>query len=105
MSKLCYLIQLWGGCESYLVKALQVLQNRAARAITGCNWYTPTRTLLIKCNWLSINQMTFYQSVMLAPKIVMTGAGTENVNRSSIPNKAGNIWWHTLWGSIPLNSV
>jgi hypothetical protein len=74
MSKLCYLIQLWGGCESYLVKALQVLQNRAARAITGCNWYTPTRTLLKKCNWLSINQMIFYQSVILAHKIVMTGA-------------------------------
>ena len=32
ISKLCYLIQLWGGCEDYLLKSLQVLQTRAARA-------------------------------------------------------------------------
>ena len=34
VSKLCYLIQLWGGCEDYLLKPLQVLQNRAARLVT-----------------------------------------------------------------------
>ena len=34
MSKLCYLIQLWGGAESYLLNSLQILQNRAARAVT-----------------------------------------------------------------------
>ena len=34
MSKLCYLVELWGGCESYLIKSLQVLQNRAARAVS-----------------------------------------------------------------------
>ena len=30
MSKMVYLIQLWGGCESYLIRALQIQQNRAA---------------------------------------------------------------------------
>jgi hypothetical protein len=30
MSKLCYLIQLWGSADKYLIKALQVLQNKAA---------------------------------------------------------------------------
>ena len=34
ISKLCYLIQLWGGCEDYLLQSLQVLQNRAARIVT-----------------------------------------------------------------------
>ena len=34
ISKLCYLIQVWGGCPEYLLSALQVLQNRAARAVT-----------------------------------------------------------------------
>ena len=34
VSKLCYLIQLWGGTEGYLLSSLQVLQNRAARAVT-----------------------------------------------------------------------
>ena len=51
MSKLCYLIQLWGGTEDYLLHALQVIQNRAARAVTRMSWFTPTRVLLNKCKW------------------------------------------------------
>ena len=43
MSKLCYLIQLWGGCEGYLLHSLQVLQNRAARSVTGWPRFTSTR--------------------------------------------------------------
>ena len=72
MSKLCYLIQLWGGCDAYLLKPLQVLQNRAARSVTGCVWVTPKRKLLKLCKWLSINQLVFYQSVIMAHKIVLT---------------------------------
>ena len=74
LSKLCYLIQLWGGTEAYLLKSLQVLQNRAARIVVGCSWFTPTRTLLKKCNWLSVKQMIFYQSVILTHKIVKNGS-------------------------------
>ena len=69
ISKLCYLIQLWGGCEDYLFHPLQVLQNRAARLVTGCGWFTPKRVLLQRCNWLSIKQLAFYQSVVMAHKI------------------------------------
>ena len=46
MSKLIYLMPLWGGCEDYLVRALQVVQNKAARSITKLNIYTPTKMLL-----------------------------------------------------------
>ena len=70
MSKLCYLIQLWGGCDTYLIKPLQVLQNRAARLVTGHGWITPKRKLLKACRWLSIQQLVFYQSVVTAHKVV-----------------------------------
>ena len=46
VSKLCYLIQLWGVADGYLLASLQLLQNRAARAVTGKSWFTPTRRLL-----------------------------------------------------------
>ena len=69
ISKLCYLIQLWGGCEKYLVKSLQVLQNRAARLVTGKSWFTPTRRLLQECNWLSVTQLIFYQTVLQTHKV------------------------------------
>ena len=74
MSKLCYLIQLWGGCDGYLLKHLQVLQNRAARSVTGCGWFTPKRKLMKMCKWLSINQLVFYQAVVMAHKIVLTSS-------------------------------
>ena len=71
MSKLCYLIQLWGGCEKYLVKSLQILQNRAARAVTGKSWFTPIRRLLQDCKWLSVNQLIFYQTVLQTHKVLV----------------------------------
>ena len=49
MSKLCYLVQLWNGAENYLLKGLQVTQNRAARVVSRMSWFTPTRVLLNKC--------------------------------------------------------
>ena len=73
MSKLCYLIQLWGGCEQYLVRSLQVLQNRAARAVTGKSWFTPVRRLLQDCKWLSVNQLIFYQTALQTHKVLTSG--------------------------------
>ena len=73
MSKLCYLIQLWGGCEKYLVKSLQILQNRAARSVTGKSWWTPVRRLLQDCKWLSVRQLIFYQTALQTHKILMGG--------------------------------
>ena len=52
ISKLCYLIQMWGGCEDYLIMSLQVLQTRAALIVTQQNWFTPTNAKLSRCNWL-----------------------------------------------------
>ena len=47
MSKLIYLIPLWGGCEKFLIKALQIVQNKAARTVTKLGMFTPIRTLLV----------------------------------------------------------
>ena len=74
LSKLAYLIPLWGGCEDYLIKALQVIQNKAARAVTGLNCFTSTKELLKTCNWLSVRQMVFYFTVLTTHKTIMNGA-------------------------------
>ena len=54
MSKLIYMIQVWVGCEKYLLKALQTTQNRAARAVTRLSWDTPVNIILNQCGWLSV---------------------------------------------------
>ena len=70
MSKLLYLIPLWGGCAQYLIRSLQVLQNKAARAVTKLDWYTPTSELLKQVGWLSVHQLSVYHSVVLVFKVL-----------------------------------
>jgi hypothetical protein len=70
ISVLSYLIPLWGACEGYLTRALQVIQNKAARCVTKLSWFTPTRRLLAQCGWMSINQLVFYHTVLTMYKTI-----------------------------------
>ena len=70
MSKLLYLIPLWGGSAKYLIRVLQVLQNKAARAVTKLDWFTPTAELLKQCGWLSVSQLSVYHSVVQVFKVL-----------------------------------
>ena len=47
-----------------MLRAVQVMQNKAARAVTKLSWFTPTRTLLLQCNWLIIKQLIFYHTAL-----------------------------------------
>ena len=69
-SKLSNLIQVWGGTHDYLIRALQVTQNKAMRLITGLSWYTPTGVLLRKCNWMSVKQLIVYHSILTVHRTV-----------------------------------
>ena len=70
-SKLVSLIQVWGGTQDYIIRALQVSQNRAARVMVGASWYTPSRTLLRKCGWLSVRQLIAYHTVLTMHRTVV----------------------------------
>ena len=64
MSVFTYMISVWGGTEGYIIKAAQVIQNRAARIVTKRGWYTSQKILLSETNWLSIRQMIFFHSIL-----------------------------------------
>ena len=72
MSKFIQLIQLWGGAHEYLLNYLQVLQNRAARMVTKCGWFTTTESTLRQCGWLSIRQLVVYHNVLQVYKVKKT---------------------------------
>ena len=72
ISKVCYLIQLWGGCEGYLLKVLQVQVNKAARCVTGLSGFTSTKKLMDKCGWLTVKQLVVYQTTILVHKTLQT---------------------------------
>ena len=70
MSLIVYLIQVYGGCSDYLIKFIQVLQNKAARKVTKLGWGTSTKVLLGQCGWLSVHQLVEYHSLVLMFKIL-----------------------------------
>ena len=70
MSKLVYLIPLWGGSAKFLIKSLQTLQNKAARAVTKLDWNTTTSELLKQCSWLSVHQLSVYHTLVLMFKVM-----------------------------------
>ena len=72
MRKLIYMIQVWGGCEKYLLQSLQTIQNKAARAVVRLEAGTPTRTILSQCGWLSIRQLVTYHSTVLVHRVKLS---------------------------------
>ena len=72
MSKLIYLIELWGGCPKYLLEALQRAQNRAARSVSKLDWSTHVAELLKQCGWMSVHQLAVYHSMVLVFKIIQS---------------------------------
>ena len=69
-SKLIFQISLWGGAENYILRSLQIVQNKAARSVARRGRYTPVVELLRQCGWLSVKQLVFYHSVILVYKAV-----------------------------------
>ena len=63
MSKLTFMIPLWAGCQDYLIHALQVIQNKAARSVTKHGMSVPVRQLLRECGWRSVRQEMYYHTV------------------------------------------
>ena len=68
ISRIIYVIQLWGGTKDYLLQMLQVLQNKAARFVTKCDVFTSQKKLLLQCGWMSIKQLVEYHSLVLVYK-------------------------------------
>ena len=64
MSIIIYMVSVWGGTEDYIVKAVQVMQNKSARSVTKQSWFTPAKRLLLQCNWLSIKQLIFFHTAL-----------------------------------------
>ena len=99
MSRLTYLITLWGGASKNLIKSLQVQQLAAARIVCGYQsqrW--SKRQILDKVSWLSVRQLIFYFTVVQTCKTLSTGvpkalhgALSSEYGRSTRNAIAGNI--------------
>ena len=64
ISRIIDIISLWGGTNDYLMKMLQVLQNRAARFVTKKDIFTSQKQLLLECGWMSVRQLAAFHSLV-----------------------------------------
>ena len=70
MSRLIYCITVWGGnCGEEMLNALQVCQNRAARAVTRNSWTVSSADTLKQCGWLNVRQLVAFFTVLQMYKI------------------------------------
>ena len=83
MSKLIYLMPVWAGCEDYLARALQVIQNKVARSVTKRNTFTPTKMLMKECGWLTVKQLMEYHSLIQVHKTIQNQTPSYLYNRVS----------------------
>ena len=70
VSKVTYLIQMWGGLTLRYTKKIQRLLNKCARVITGASKKTRTRDLMIKCGWLYFAELVTLHSLLMLWKIL-----------------------------------
>ena len=121
MSIITYMVVVWGGTENYVLRAVQVMQNKAARCVTKLSWFTTTRILLNQCNWLSIKQIVVYQTALQVWKVkeskqpvyiasslktATTRSGAQGnllvpVVESSLASKSFMVRSASTWNSIP----
>ena len=64
-SQLIYCVQLFAFASSYLLRFLQVQQNRAARIVTRLDRSTEVSVLLQQVGWLSVKQLYVYHCLLL----------------------------------------
>ena len=64
LSKLVYLIPIWGNTYPKYLNKAQAILNNAARLITGRPKKTSTKVLMEECDWLDVRELTKYHSLM-----------------------------------------
>ena len=72
-STLVYCLPLFGGCDRKDVNCLQVMQNKAAQIVTKAPLRTHRSQMFDKLEWMTVNQLIAYHTVMAVFRIRDSG--------------------------------
>ena len=64
ISKIYYLIQIWGAAPPTQLKKIQIILNKVAHFVLSGIKRTSARKLMDKCGWLMIGEMVTYMSLV-----------------------------------------
>ena len=79
ISRILYVLPLYGGAPNYMITALQHKMNEAMRIMTKRKWdirgrrVISTAELLNQCGFLSVKQMIYFHSVVAVHKLLVHG--------------------------------
>ena len=71
-SVLVYCLPLFGGCDNQEIKALQILQNKAARIVSHSHLRTPRHQMYDQMDWLTVKQMVTYHTLLTVYRVRQT---------------------------------
>ena len=90
-SVLVYCLPLFGGCDNAEVKAIQVLQNRAAQIVTHSPPRAERLPMFTKLKWLTVNQLITYHTLLTVFKIRQSGEPEYLAKYLQDDNRTGRI--------------
>ena len=73
LSRLQYMMCVWGNTTPTHIRKAQVVLNQAARVVTKRNRFTSQKLLMKECGWLNVREQTTYQSLTQLWKTVWWG--------------------------------
>ena len=76
LSKLKYLLPLWGGAGNKYHKKAQIIINKAARSVTGRGRRASARNLLIETGWMSSRELVKYFTLLEMWRTVHMGVSS-----------------------------
>ena len=103
-SVLIYCIPLWGGGDKGDTQDLQILQNQAAQHVLLLPPRSNRKMMYDKLDWMSVNQLIFYHSVMTVFKIRLTGEPEYLADKMGYDNYRGSLIVRTTALSLAKNS-
>ena len=120
ISRLLYLLPMWGGLPKRDMKTLQIIMNKCARMILGLPRKTRTRALMTGCQWLYFRELVEFHSLVQMFKIVNLGTPVnlrktliiDNDKRITTSNGRlkivkNSFRWRTVssWNSLPAHLI
>ena len=84
LSKIMYMIPVWGGTERTHIRKVQTLLNSTARYVLNKGKRTRTRELMEGCGWMFVEEMTRLHSLVTMWKLVNSGKPPQLMERMTI---------------------
>ena len=119
ISKLLYLLPVWGGVPDKYLNRIQVLMNKMARHVNSSGRMSTTKGLMKSCNWLNIRNLIKLQSLTMMWKVVWLQAPRSisqkitisdemelSTSRARLQSTQHSFRWRTVkdWNQLPIET-